>query len=75
MIAWWREPTHRVRAAWVLLIVTLCGWPATHVALLVLKPEGTDSWVFHLLLALSWLALTFTALDIIVTTDVRKEQD
>lgn len=70
-----RNPQNRIRVAWALLIATLIGWPTTHALMLITKPEGATSWVFHLLLALSWLAITFTALDILATTDVRREQD
>lgn len=69
-----RNPRLRIRLAWALLVLTLVGWPTTHVLMLVTKPPGASSWVFHLLLALSWLAITFTATDILATTDVRKEQ-
>lgn len=70
-----KDPKLRVRMAWALLICTLIGWPATHILILITKPAELASWTGHLLLAISWLAITFTALDIIATTDVRKEQD
>lgn len=69
-----RDPHLRARGAVILLCLTLVGWPATHVLIVVTKPPEA-SWVFHLLLALSWLALTLTCLDIAATTDVRREQE
>lgn len=69
------SPERRRRFALILLVLTLIGWPSTHVALLITHPAGSSDWVFHLLLALSWLALTITALDLLATTDVRAEQD
>lgn len=75
MIEWLRRPENRVRSAWVLFWVSIVGWLSTHALMLLTRPAGATSWVFHLLLALSWLAVTFTALNIIVTTDVRREQE
>lgn len=66
--------TFRVRVAWVLLIGSLVGWPATHILIIVTKPPES-SWVFHLLLAISWLAIALTAWDIVNTTDVREKQE
>lgn len=75
MIDWLREPDNRVRAAWGLLWFSLVGWLASHVLLVLTHPAGASSWVFHLLLALSWQAITFTALNIIISADVRREQE
>jgi uncharacterized membrane protein YfcA len=61
------SPRNRVRFAWVLLIGSLIGWPLT--ALTVAQDEP------QIVLALSWLAITLTALNIILTADVRNEQD
>jgi hypothetical protein len=58
----------------VLLVASLVGWPATHVLMVVTDPPE-QSWVFHVLLAISWLAITVTALDLLQTSDVRREQD
>lgn len=69
-----RSPHARRRLAIALLTGTLIGWPSTHV-LIVLTQPPESSWVFHLLLALSWLALTLTALDILATTDVRVQEE
>jgi hypothetical protein len=68
------SPEGKIRlAAWLLRFV-LIGWPATHTLMLVTDPPE-QSWVFHVLLAISWLALGFTAVDVIFTTEVRKEVD
>ena len=75
MIEWLRAPENRVRAAWWLLWASVVGWLATHVLIVLTKPAELSSWTGHLLLALSWLAITFTALNIIVTTDVRKKEE
>jgi uncharacterized membrane protein len=68
------DPRLRRALALVLLVGSLIGWPATHVLIVVTHPPEA-SWVFHLLLALSWLALTLTALDILATTDVRVQHE
>ena len=68
------SPAARVRFAWGLLIFSLVGWPATHILMVVTDPPE-NSWVFHVLLAISWLAITLTAWDIVNTADVRREQD
>jgi hypothetical protein len=58
------------RRVWAarLLIFTLVGWPATHVALQLL---GQGSLFNHILNAISWWAVSLTAIDIIQTTDVK----
>lgn len=61
------RPKIRVRLAWVLLVGSLIGWPVT--ALTVAKDEP------QFILGLSWLAISLTALDVLFTSDVRKEQD
>lgn len=58
---------NRVRAAWVLLILSVLGWPIT--ALTIAQGEPP------VVLGLSWLAITLTALDILSTQDVRNEQE
>lgn len=75
MVEWLQNPHRRMHFAWALLIGSLLGWPATHVLILVTQPAGATSWVFHVLLAISWWSITLTALDILSTTDVRREQD
>lgn len=61
------RPRWRRRAALVLVLVTLVGWPAS--CLTVAKEEPP------FILALSWLAISITALDVAATTDVRTEQE
>lgn len=61
------SPQGRVRAAWGVLILCVVCWPISAVTIFSDEPQG--------ILGLSWLALILTALDIIVTTDVRREQD
>ena len=61
------NPKWRVRAAWALLAGCLVAWPVT--ALTVAKDEP------QFILGLSWTALILTSLDIISTSDVRKEQE
>lgn len=65
----------RVKLAWALLASSLIGWPATHVLMLVTKPPDASSWVFHVLLAISWLALVLTCWDIVNTSNVREQQE
>lgn len=61
------SPTWRVRAAWALLAVTLVAWPVA--AFTVAKAEP------QFILALSFLAIVVTCLDVVSTQDVRKEQE
>lgn len=67
MIEWLREPRLRIWAAFVLLVVSLVGWPIS--ALTVARHEP------QFVLGLSWLAITITALDVLATTDVRRQQE
>jgi hypothetical protein len=60
-------PRWRRRAALVLVVVSLLGWPLS--ACTVAKGEP------QFILGLSWLAITITAIDVAATTDVRKEQE
>ena len=61
------SPQARVRFAWVLLVVSLAGWPLS--AFTIAKGEPA------VVLGLSWLAITLTAVDVLFTADVRKEQE
>lgn len=61
------NPQLRVRLAWFLLVVSLIGWPAS--ALTVARAEP------QFVLALSWLAIALTAVDILSTSDVRRQQE
>jgi hypothetical protein len=58
---------YRIYLAWILLIGSLVGWPLSMFTLARTEPP--------FVLSLSWLAITLTALDILSTTDVRKEQE
>lgn len=62
-----RDPHLRVYLALTLLIGSLIGWPLS--ALTVAKDEP------QFVLGLSWLAITLTALDILATTDVRRQHE
>lgn len=57
----------RIVLAWVLLVAGLIGWPLS--MLTVAKDEAPFT------LSLSWLAIVLTAVDILATQDVRREQD
>lgn len=74
MIDWLREPAHWVRCAWWVLWYAIVGQIASHAAIVILKPPES-SWVFHLVLALSWQAVQISALTVIVTTRIREEQE
>jgi uncharacterized membrane protein YfcA len=67
LTGWIRDPKHRVKLAWLLLIGSLIGWPLSALTWASKEPQ--------FILGLSWLAITLTALDLLATTDVRKEQD
>jgi hypothetical protein len=56
-----------VRGAWALLILSIIGWPLTQFT--VAKDEPP------FVLGLSWFAIVLTAVGILATTDVRREQD
>jgi hypothetical protein len=60
-------PKWRRRAAMILVVVSLIGWPVS--AMTVAKDEP------QFILGLSWLAITLTAADILSTQDVRVEQE
>lgn len=53
--------------AWCLLAGSLIGWPLSALTFAQGEPP--------VVLGLSWLAITLTALDIVSTQDVRKQQD
>lgn len=61
------NPTVRRRAAAVLAISATILWPLTQFTVAKDEPPFT--------LGLSWFAITLTALDIWLTTDVRAESD
>ena len=61
------NPTARKRGAWLLLGVTLVLWPVSMFTFAKDEPPSV--------LALSWVAIALTALDIIATADVREKED
>jgi hypothetical protein len=61
------SPRWRRRIAWVILLVSLIGWPVSMFTVARGEPP--------FILSLSWLALTLTAADILASTDVRVQQD
>jgi hypothetical protein len=59
--------SRRLIFAWTLLVVSLLGWPISTFTFAKDEPKAV--------LGLSWLAITLTAVDIIMTTSVRDKQD
>lgn len=64
---WLRDPKNRVKASWGLFFFCLVAHPISSLTIFSEEPQGV--------LALSWAAIEITAINIIVTTDVRKKQD
>jgi hypothetical protein len=52
----------RLRLAWITVVVSIIGWPLSALTWAANEPQ--------FVLALSWLALTITALDVLSTSDV-----
>jgi hypothetical protein len=71
MRRWWDNPriplstVSRLRFAWVTLILSVVGWPLSAFTFAAQEPQA--------ILALSWLAVAYTAWDIISTSDVHAE--
>lgn len=61
------DPADRRRAAFVVLVASLVGWPLSALWLAAGEPQ--------FVLGLSWLAISITAVDVLQTTDVRVQQD
>lgn len=61
------SPRVRVWAAWALVAACVVGWPLS--ALTIARGEP------QFILALSWIAILVTALDVVSTQDVRKQQE
>jgi uncharacterized membrane protein YfcA len=61
------SPRTRRRFAALMLVASLVGWPLSALTLARSEPQ--------FILGLSWLAITFTALDLLFTSDVRVEQE
>lgn len=75
---WWDypvipiSPRSRLRISWIVVVLTLIGW-ATTAALFILDHGFV---LFEQVInAISWWALTYTALDLLATSDVRAEQE
>jgi hypothetical protein len=67
---WWRRSSPRVRFAIALIISVLLGWPASSIALALGIPLFEQT-----MLALSWLAPAFTAIDLLFTAQVHEQQE
>ena len=70
MLTWWRGKSARVRIAITLIVAVCIGWPGTAIALAMGVPLFEQT-----MLALSWLAPAFTALDLLFTAQVHEKQD
>lgn len=72
MSKWWDNPRiplspiTRLRIAWVIIALSIVGWPLSGVTFAAGEPPA--------ILGLSWLAITITALDVVSTSDVSAEQ-
>jgi hypothetical protein len=70
---WWAypvipmSPVTRLRAAWIVVVVSVVGWPLSSLTWASREPQ--------FVLGLSWLAITLTMVDILATSDVRAQQD
>lgn len=60
------------RRTWAarLFVATIVGWWASAVLLVVL---GQSTFFNQMLMAISWLAISITAIDVLSTTDVRAQ--
>lgn len=56
-----------VYGAWVLLVLSLIGWPVSALTFAAGEPP--------VVLGLSWFAITLTALDLLKTSRVHRDQD
>lgn len=61
------NPKLRVGLAWTLLVVSVVGWPVTAIFF--------SKYIQQVILGLSWIALIISALGVLATTDVRKQQE
>ncbi len=64
VVAWWRRKPGRVRFAVVLLVAANFGWPIS--ALTFARHEPAT------VLGLSWLAISVTSIDILLTSQVHE---
>ena len=68
-----KDPKTRIKYAWVLLILSVVGM-FLNVALYLFKIID-ESMLILVTLILSWLAITITALDVVLTADVRVKEE
>lgn len=61
------SPAARVRLAWFLLVASIVGWPLSALTFAAEEPPTV--------LGLSWFAISLTALDVLFTSDVRRQQE
>ena len=61
------KPKLRILIAEILFVGSIIAWPLTQLTIFSSEPAG--------ILGLSWFAIILTAYDIIVTTEVREDQD
>lgn len=66
MIRRWRQLQPRVRFAWILLVVSVLGWPVSAFTFARGEPATV--------LGLSWIAISMTAIDVLFTAQVREKQ-
>lgn len=57
------SPRNRVRGAWVLLVMSIIGWPVSQLTVAKNEPP--------VVLALSWIAIIITCIDVVSTNDAR----
>lgn len=66
------SPTKRRLYAARLLICALIGWCVSHVLLVMFNKSDVFT---HTLMGISWFAIIATCIDIILTTDVKADND
>lgn len=68
--AYWQRSPVRIRLAMVSLLLVALGWPTTAVALALGVPLFEQ-----VMLALSWLAPAYTAVDMLMTAQLHEDKD
>ena len=75
---WWANPripispVARLQLAWVTVALTILGWPLSAIWIGFDPPD--EKLADQFILALSWIAITLTAIDVVMTSDVQAEQ-
>lgn len=64
---WWCSRGGRTQFGWILLVLSLFGWPLSAITFARHEPPTV--------LGLSWLAVTLTATDILLTAQVHEQQE